>query len=280
MSGPPVALKTIGGIVVFEVNFFAVIAVGLMAIFLTVRHTRAEEEAGRAELLRATVLGSLAPVAATALVVSAASILVGAGAAASFLVLGLGTTGSLVYGASLACLGICFTFITLAVAQVMEHARAALAMAAGIFAASFLLRGAGDVGNQTLTWLSPIGWVQATHAFGENRWWPLALVLGLCVVLAGVTAVLMRYRDFEAGVIAPRLGPAEAPPSLRGMAGFAIRMQRGPALGWGIGVFLLGLAFGASGTRSPRWRKAIPRSPRSWAPGTAGSSWTPSSSPC
>jgi ABC-2 type transport system permease protein len=44
MSGPPVALDTLGGILVYETSVTALIAVSLMAIFLVVRHTRGDEE--------------------------------------------------------------------------------------------------------------------------------------------------------------------------------------------------------------------------------------------
>ena len=79
MSGPPVALDTIGGITVFEVATTAVIGVALMAVFLTLRHTRTDEEAGRTELLRAGVMGRQADLLATGLVVGLASVAVGAG---------------------------------------------------------------------------------------------------------------------------------------------------------------------------------------------------------
>lgn len=247
MSGPPTAVDTIGGVVVFEVNLTAIVAVALMAIFLTVRHTRTEEETGRTELLRAGVLGQAAPVAATALVVSAASILVGAGIAVSFLALGLGTAGSLLYGASIAAVGVVFTFVAQVAAQVMERGRGALAVSVALLAGSFLLRGAGDVGNQALTWLAPIGLAQASHAFGENRWWPLGLVLVLAAVLTWATVVLGQHRDLGSGLVAPRPGPAAATRHLNGMVSFAARMQRGSVVGWTTGLLLLGLAFGSFG---------------------------------
>jgi len=45
---------------------------GLMGMFLVGRHTRADEEDGRTELLRATVVGRNAPVTAALLVATAA----------------------------------------------------------------------------------------------------------------------------------------------------------------------------------------------------------------
>ncbi len=77
MNGRPVALDTIGGIVAYETTMTALVVTALMVIFLVVRHTRAEEESGRAELLRATVTGRHAATAAAVLVAAAASVLVG-----------------------------------------------------------------------------------------------------------------------------------------------------------------------------------------------------------
>src|SRR5699024_7322268 len=44
MSGPAVALHSLGGITVFETNAVALVGVALMAVFLAVRYTRGEEE--------------------------------------------------------------------------------------------------------------------------------------------------------------------------------------------------------------------------------------------
>src|SRR5688572_4484933 len=57
MSGRQAAIDTIGGITANEISQVAQLGVCFMVLFLVVRHTRAEEETGRAELLRSTVLG-------------------------------------------------------------------------------------------------------------------------------------------------------------------------------------------------------------------------------
>lgn len=54
MSGRQAA---IGGITANEISQVAQLGVCLMVMFQVVRHTRTEEETGRAELLRSTVLG-------------------------------------------------------------------------------------------------------------------------------------------------------------------------------------------------------------------------------
>ena len=62
LQGPAYALDTLGGQVVFNFGAFGFVVVALMGVFLVGRHTRADEEAGRTELLRATVVGRNAPV--------------------------------------------------------------------------------------------------------------------------------------------------------------------------------------------------------------------------
>ena len=56
MAGPPLALDTLGGRVTFEISAFAMVLAALMNVFLVSRHVRAEEESGRAELIRSTVV--------------------------------------------------------------------------------------------------------------------------------------------------------------------------------------------------------------------------------
>ena len=53
MAGPARALNTVGGQVTWQATAFGAIVAGLMSMFLVGRHTRAEEESGRDELVRA-----------------------------------------------------------------------------------------------------------------------------------------------------------------------------------------------------------------------------------
>lgn len=245
MSGPPVALDTVAGITVFEINATAIIATALMAIFLTVRHTRDEEEAGRTELLRAGILGRDAPPAAAVTVVSAASLAVGAGISLLMLGLGLPTAGSMVYGASIAAVGLVFTGIGAVAAQVTTHGRAARGLASVILGAAFIIRAVGDVGTSWVSWLSPIGWSQAVHAFADNRWWPLLLSAGFFVGLMFIARSLLARRDLGEGLVAERAGPPHASPRLSGPIGLAARLQRGSIIGWAVGLFLTGAAIGS-----------------------------------
>lgn len=249
MSGPPVALESLGGMTVFETNAIALVGVALMAVFLTVRYTRGEEELGRTELMRAGVLGPRAPLTAAGLLVAASSVLVGAAIAAVFLLMGLPTAGSVLFGAEVAATGVAFTALSLVCAQVLSHARAATGLGAVLVGAAFAIRAVGDVGGGTLSWFSPIGWVQAAHPFGDDRWWPLVIPVAMAAAAAYAAWRLDSMRDVGGSLVAQRLGPATASPSLASVPAWAFRMQRAGVSGWAAGMLLAGAALGSVGSQ-------------------------------
>jgi len=247
MSGPPVALDSLGGITVFEVNTTATITVALMALFLVVRHTRADEEAGRTELLRAGVMGRQADLAAVGIVVATASLVVGLLTAVLFLAAGLPASGSLLYGGVVAGVGLVFTGVGLVAAQVAEHGRAAIGLGLAVLGVGFVLRAAGDVSDSGLTWASPFGWGQGSRPFGDERVWPLAVPVLAALALAALAGWLTTRRDIGGGLIPARPGSPVAGPLLGTPLGLAARLQRTAVIGWCAGMGLMGVAFGSLG---------------------------------
>jgi ABC-2 type transport system permease protein len=246
MAGPPFALDTVAGILVYETSLTALLGVALMAVFLTVRHTRTEEDEGRAELLRSTEVGRYAPTAATLAVLTGASLLVGGGVTLAVLsVGGIPTGGAVLYGASVAVFGIFFAAVAALVAQMMSHGRTAVGVSIAVLGLAYVLRAVGDINDGTLSWFSPMGWSQQVSAFEDDRWWPLllSLVVATGVVLGAV--MLMARRDLGAGIIPPRPGSPVASPLLSGPAGLALRLQRGSLVGWAAGIFVFGAVMGS-----------------------------------
>lgn len=244
LSGPAHALDTMGGRIAWEVWVFGV-AVALMALLAVVRHTRLEEENGRTELVRATVVGRHAHSAAALAVVAATCTLVGGLVALGLAALDLPLAGSLTLGASFTAVGLVFAGVGLLAAQVVGHARAATGLGGGLLGLAFLLRAVGDVGTGALSWLSPLGWMQATQPYAGDRWWPLLLSVAAAAVTVAVALRLADHRDVGAGLIATRPGPASAGPRLRSELGLAWRLQRGSVLGWSVGLFIGGGAMGS-----------------------------------
>jgi ABC-2 type transport system permease protein len=247
MSGPSELLATIGGEVVFEIFAFAGIIVALMNMFLVGRHTRADEESGRAELLRSARVERhallVAALTVAALADVAIAVLVAALAAGS----GLPTAGSVLFGIALGCLGLVFAGLTALAAQAFENTRGVYGAVTGILGLSYALRAAGDSGNQALSWLSPFGWGQRTLPYVSDRWWPLLLSLTATAVLIGAAVLTLDRRDFAAGVVPVRPGRARAPRTFGSPLGLAWRLHRAALLAWGVGAFGLGVMYGSVG---------------------------------
>jgi ABC-2 type transport system permease protein len=243
-SGPPVGLDSIPGIVVFEIWTTVALIVALMNVFTVGRHTRGDEEAGRTDLLRAGCVGRHAPVTAAVATAAVADLALVVVLTAGAVGIGLPFAGSLVLAVALAVFGLVFAALTAVAAQVFEHVRAVYGSASAVLGASLVLRAAGDVGEGTLSWASPMGWVQATYPYSADRWWPLLPALLAAALLLLLAWALVDRRDVGAGLVAARLGPAEAGRGLAGPAGLALRLHRGALIGWAAGLLLYGAFMG------------------------------------
>jgi ABC-2 type transport system permease protein len=237
----------IGVILVNEVQLFSMIAMALMAIFLLNRHTRAEEDAERADLVRSGTVGRDAPIAAAVIAVSATVLVISALCTVGFVALEYPTTGSVALGGSLAAVGLVFVGVATVTAQLASSSRSALGLASTVLGVSFVLRAAGDIGDNALRWLSPIGWAQGVRAYADERWW----LLGLCVVVAVMLVFagfwLSAHRDLGSGILPTRLGPPDARGVLTRPGGLALRLQRGALIGWVVGLLLTGVVYGSLG---------------------------------
>ena len=250
MSGPGFGLDdyTYGSMLAQEVVGFVALFAGIMSVLLLVRHTRAEEETGRAELVRAAVVGRHAHLAAGFVVVGATNLVLGALHALVLPVLGLesiGWTGSLALGASIAGAGLVFTAVAAVTVQVTGYARGASGLALAAVGVAFALRAVGDIGDGTLSWLSPIGWAQQTRSFVDERWWVLALPLVTTALLGAAAFVLSTHRDVSAGLRQSKPGPGTASRRLTTPLGFALRVHSGALIAWCVGLFVFGIMFGS-----------------------------------
>ena len=245
-------------LVFFLLFAFLATLVAFMITFLAVRHSRTEEESGRAESIAATPAGRLLPLLATALHGVGASLAAGAAVALGLVLAGLEGAGSVTTGAAIAGTGIAFLGVGLLAGRLMRTSRGANGLAAAVIGVAYALRAAGDAGGTpsadglSLTsawpsWLSPIGWGQRTAAFTANEPAPLLLDLALAAALFTVVVLLQSSRDIGSSVIAERAGPAHGPRTLGGSTGLAWRLQRGAIVGWAIAGLVFGLLAGTLG---------------------------------
>ena len=238
-----------GPIVVNELGMFLLLGVAVMSILMAVRHTRADEESGRTELLRALPTGRAAPEVAAMGMVAIANVLVGAVAALVLAASNLPLGDSLVFGLACAATGLTFGAVAAAAAQLAEHATSARSLALGALGVAFLLRAVGDVddpsGDSALSWCSPLAWAQQIRAYADVRLWPLLLHLALVAVLLAAAGLLAARRDLGRGMLPERPGREHASAVLRSPFGLPNRLLTRGLVAWAIAVGLLGATFGS-----------------------------------
>lgn len=246
----PLTGSSIGQLVTWRAGFVPVI-VALVAGFLVVRHSRAEEEDGRRELIGSTGIGRAAPLVAAVTVGMLASVVVGVVVAVTVVALGQPAAGAAVLGGSFATAGIVFSAVAAAAAQVSTSARTVRGVTVVAVGGAWVLRLLADLsatGNGALRWLrrlTPFGWIGRADAFGADRAGALLPPLvAAAAILAGALAWSAR-RDLGAGFVADRPGPAVAGSGLGSVGGLAWRLQRGSVVAWTVGMAVLGLVFGA-----------------------------------
>jgi ABC-2 type transport system permease protein len=253
-AGPGYGLDdpTVGAILMNETAIWTVLAVALMSVLMITRHTRAEEETERADLVRSAPVGrhagSVAAMAGVLLAVVAVAVGVTVGLAA----FGYELVGSVAFGVTLVGAGAVFAAIALVTAQLAASPRAATGLAVLVIGLAFVLRAVGDVAENGLSWLSPIGWAQAIRAFAGERWWVLAVPAAATVGLVMVAVELAARRDVGGGVLTERPGPAEAGPGLSSPLGLAVRLHRASVVAWAVGVGILGVFYGIVANEAER----------------------------
>lgn len=248
INGPGHALDTAGGIVVFEVGGYLLVAVALMVLLGTSRLTRGEEEHGRSELALSTATGALAPLTAAILTMITAAALVGTACAVGMIAVDLPAVGAWGYGLSVLAIGVFFVGLTAIAAQVFGTGGATLGAAGIAVAVAYALRAAGDAADNGLSSASPFGWVQHTAPFADDqRWWPALMTIGIGLALCLVALAMRSRRDLESALIDRGQGSPAAGPTLRGFLTASARIALPGMVGWTISAAFLGGVFGIAG---------------------------------
>jgi len=239
---------SLGALAMVKAGSLGSVAVALLAVLIVVRHTRAEEETGRLELLGATAVGRRAPLTAAFVLSAGTSGALAVVTAASLVAAGLPAAGSLAFGLAWAGVGLAFAAVAGVTAQLTRTGRAATGLALAVLGVVYVLRAIGDTAGATgpgwLTWLSPIGWGQQFRPYAGNRWWVLLITLGFTAVVGAAGYALAARRDAGAGLLADRPGRASAGATLGTPLGLAWRLHRATLAAWAIGVTLSALLFG------------------------------------
>lgn len=239
---------TLGAMTAHQMLLLTALVVGLMAILLVAGRTRGDEEEGRLELIRSLPVGRLSCLNATLLVQIGTNALLALVAGFGLFALGIESKdleGSLLYGAALGGTGLVFAGVTALFAQLSDSSRGTIGYSIAALMIAYMVRAVGDVGNETLSWMSPLGWVTKAGVYSANHWGPVVLMIAFALLLFIAARTLHAYRDLDQGFLPSRPGRSHASRLLQSPFGLTLRLQRIGFIAWAVGLYVLGASYGS-----------------------------------
>ncbi|GEB24968.1 ABC transporter permease [Brevibacterium aurantiacum] len=243
-NGQGYGLTTTGGITAYEVGFMGQLLFPVLALHVALRHTRAEEEAGRTELLTAARVGRLAPLASAAVLLTLTALATGALMLTGMVGAGLSVAGSVWYCAGVVLLMHFFGTVGMLLGQLTQSARTAYLAGLSVTTLAYLTRAIVDGLGWNAPWAGPLAWAAEVRAFADPQLWPLVAYAVGSLALLTLAGLLALRRDLGAGVIAPRPGPPRGGPALGTVVGLAWRLTRAAFLTWAGLAVLWAACFG------------------------------------
>src|ERR1700722_11241147 len=202
--------NSVGALTAWRYGVWGALFAALMSVFLVIRHTRGDEEAGRLELIGSARVGRQAPLASAIAVAVLGNVVLTVVLCLVLPPLGLPAAGSAALALAIGTCGLAFTGVSAVAAQLTAGARSARGLAIGVLGVAFLARAVGDAagagGPAWPTWPLPLGWTEMLRPFAGERWWVLALPLGLFALCSGLAFALAARRDAGAGLFPDRPG--------------------------------------------------------------------------
>jgi ABC-2 type transport system permease protein len=251
MVGKIGCMATIGGAVWTKIWMFSALTLGIGMVFQVTKGARADEENGRTELFRSRSFGihsTLASVVSGTLLLCA---VIGILTALASIALkldppGTGVTGSFILGLSVTAIGWLGVGIGALTNQLSASASIANSSGSIIIMVFYCMRMIGDMGSDdTLTWISPIGWGEKMEPWAYNRGWLIIPFLLLTATLIAIAFVIEARRDYGSGVLKDKKGKSKATPLMCRSWGLILHLYKGSIIGWSIGIIISGLMFGS-----------------------------------
>ncbi len=252
----PMDAPTFGGLMTIETLLWWGLVVAFMNTLLIIRHTRQNEEMGAQELILSGQTHHSTGLIAVLIVAFLMNLLVvvGLGLGMNAMEDSWGVNNAWLYALALGLFGFSWAAIAALVAQLVESARSANGIVAGLIGVTFIIRGIGDFMGKTdadgllqpiwLSWLSPFGWMQATRSLTFPEWWPLVIPTFFIVCVAPAAFWLLSRRDVGAGILPSRRGRARAATWLKTPLGLAWYLQKNVFIGWLLSVLVMVVTIG------------------------------------
>jgi len=247
LYGQPFDLSTRGGFAVWRSGEVLAAISALWGMLTATRILRAEEDAGRYDLLLAGPVIRRRVVGLHLMVLGIVAVLLGIAASTTFVAQSQAVVGSVLVGVGLGLVTVTFVAVGALVAQLFAPRRRAAGVGGLVLGAAFIVRvlADGSEGARWLRWLTPFGWFEELRAFTGDHLVALVPLVLTPVALLVVTVAFERHRDIGAGLVGDDDVQLECSHLLGGVGPFAWWERRGGVLGWGLGLGGYGLVIGA-----------------------------------
>ncbi len=201
--GTPHDLLSTGGYAAWRVGGLLSIFAGAWGLLAAVRALRAEEDAGRAELLLSGTVSRRGAYMAVLAAIAAGTAILWAAAFLALLLAGLAVGSSAYLALAIVSVVPVFAGIGALSSQLAPTRRIATELASAALLIAFLLRVVADTASslQWLRWVSPLGWVEELRAFTAARSLVLLLPVFAGAALLAIAGTISKRRDLGAGLL-------------------------------------------------------------------------------
>ena len=245
--GKPFDLLTVGGYSAWRVGGILTIFAAVFGLLAAVRALRAEEEAGRTEVVLAGVAGRRTVFLAAIGAIFAGILLLWLACLAGLALAGLPVASSAYLALSVLSSAAVFAGVGALASQLAPTRRLALELGGGMVGLALLLRVLADTSSGVgwLRWVTPLGWAEELRPFTGAHPAALLLVLAASGLLLLISARIAAGRDVGSGVLAARDAADSRLTLLSSPTAQALRAERTSLLIWigsvGAFAFILGV---------------------------------------
>ncbi len=253
LLGLPRHAETVAGFTSWRVLVIIFIIGAIWGLLTSTGLLRGEEDAGRWELLlagqttkrraAAQALVGLGRAFAVMFVLTALlTVATGRMPAAHFTI-----GGSLLFAVALVSGAAIFLAVGALTSQLSATRGQAATIAAAVLGASYVIRMMADSRSSLgwMRWLSPIGWVEELHPLQNPQLPALVPMVALVLACSGLAVLLAGRRDLNASVLRENGSRFSDAWWLVGPTTLALRMSRGSALAWLVGIAGISAMYGS-----------------------------------
>jgi ABC-2 type transport system permease protein len=232
--GVPHDLVTGGGYAAWRVGGTLAIFGAAWGMLAAIKTTRAEEDAGRQELVLSGTFGRRSAFAAALVSAFGWAAILWLAAFLGLLAADLPAGGSAYLALSVISPALVFIGVGAIASQLASTRRLAIELGAGALAVAFVLRVIADTADSFdwLRWATPLGWAEEMRAFAETQPAVLLLPAAATLILLFAAGRIWLRRDVGEGLIATSDAAEPDTRLLSSPTAQALRSERGSLIAW------------------------------------------------